>query len=160
MQKMILVDYSKCSGCRYCETACSARNEGVCNPYRSRIKVMRSEMEGFVAPMLCQQCIDAPCARVCPVRALSRDNNGLGLVRLDYDLCIGCKMCMVACPFGAMKFDEQKMRLIKCDFCDGDPACVKACSTDALLFVDATEADAQKRSEIAEDYSEVEKRFA
>ncbi len=50
-------------------------------------------------------------------------------------------LCIVACPFGDMKFHEMKKRVIKCDFCDGDPMCVKACSTDALLFVDATEAD-------------------
>ena len=159
MQKMILVDYDKCTGCRYCETACAAQHEGVCNPYRARIKVMRSEMEAFVAPMLCQQCKDAPCVRICPVQALSHDDDGLGRVSVDYDLCIVCKMCVTVCPFGAMKFDEGKMRVIKCDFCDGDPACVKACSTDALMFVDATEADIMKKMEIAEKFSEMARRF-
>ena len=159
MQKMIFVDYDKCTGCRYCETACAAQHEGVCNPSRARIKVMRSEMEAFVAPLLCQQCLDAPCVRVCPAKALFRDDNGYGSVGVDYDLCIGCKMCIVACPFGAMKFDAVKMRVIKCDFCDGDPACVKACSTDALMFMDATEADMVKKAEKDEEFADTGKRF-
>jgi Fe-S-cluster-containing dehydrogenase component len=52
-----------------------------------------------------------------------------------------------------------KKRVIKCDFCDGDPMCVKACSTDALLFVDAAEADLVKKAEVAEKLSEDAKRF-
>jgi Fe-S-cluster-containing hydrogenase component 2 len=159
MEKMILVNSDKCTGCRYCETVCAVQHEGLCNPSLARIKVMRSEMDGFVAPSLCRQCVDAPCVRVCPVLALSRDDDGLGSVKVDYDLCIGCKMCIVACPFGDMKFHEMKKKVIKCDFCEGDPMCVKACSTDALLFVDATEADLVKKAEAAEKLFEDARRF-
>lgn len=159
MQKMILVDWNSCTGCRFCESVCAAKHESACNPSRARIKVIRSEMDGFVAPTLCQQCVDAPCMKTCLVRALSREQEGLGRVVLDYDLCIGCKMCVAVCPFGAMKFDNVKKRVIKCDLCDGEPACVRACSTDALRFVDATEANVIKKRKIAEKLCEETKRF-
>lgn len=159
MQKMILIDYGKCTGCRYCETACAAQHEGLCNPSLARIKVMRSEMDGFVVPTLCQQCLEAPCVRICPVLALSREDEGLGRVTIDYDLCIGCKMCIIACPFGEMKYHEEKKKVIKCDFCDGEPVCVRACTTDALLYVDATDANILKKQEIVEKLSQTAKRF-
>jgi Fe-S-cluster-containing dehydrogenase component len=68
-------------------------------------------------------------------------------------------MCIVACPFGEMRYDEDKRRVIKCDFCDGDPICVKACSTDALLFVDATDANMIKKLQVIEKFSEEARRF-
>lgn len=159
MEKMILVDYEKCTGCRYCETVCTVQHEGLCNPSLARIKVMKSEMSGFVAPTLCRQCEDAPCVKMCPVRALSRVEDGLGRVSVNYDVCIGCKTCIVACPFGDMKFHATRRRVIKCDLCDGDPVCVKACSTDALRYVDASEADRVKKMEVAEKFSGDASRF-
>ena len=144
MEKMLLVDYTKCTGCRLCETVCSVANNGVCNPERARVKVVRWEWEGLQIPTLCQQCDEAACMKVCPVKALSRDSN-LGYVKLDQSLCIGCKVCLQACPFGAMSYDFVKKELIKCQFCDGDPACVKFCETKALQFVDVSEASMKKK---------------
>jgi len=158
MQKIILIDYDKCTGCRYCETVCAVSHEGVCNPSRARIKVLRSEMRAFLAPSLCQQCMDAPCVKICPREALSRDEE-FGRVNLDYNLCIGCKSCILICPFGAMKFDGVREKPVKCDFCDGDPECVKACSTGALQFLDATEANMVKKGEISEKLAESMSRF-
>jgi Fe-S-cluster-containing dehydrogenase component len=145
MEKMILVDYTKCTGCRLCETVCSVTNVGACNPARARIKVIRWEWEHeFHIPTLCQQCEEAACIVVCPVKALSRDS-GLGVVKLNSTLCIGCKLCLQACPFGAISYDFLKKELIKCQFCDGDPACVKFCETKALQFVDVSDANLRKK---------------
>jgi len=158
MQKMILVDYDKCTGCRYCETVCTINHEGVCNPARARIKVLRSEFAAFQAPTLCQQCIEAPCITVCPREALARDEE-LGRVTLNESLCIGCKACITICPFGAMRFDDVRQKPIKCDFCDGDPACIKACSTGALTFGDATDANLAKKMSLAEKLIGTARRF-
>lgn len=144
MEKMILVDYTKCTGCRLCETVCSVMNTGVCNPERARIKVIRWEWEGLQIPTLCQQCDEPACLVVCPVKALSRDSK-LGCVKLNSSICIGCKLCLQVCPFGAVSYDFMKKELIKCEFCDGDPACVKFCETKALQFVDVRDASFKKR---------------
>ena len=147
MQKMILVDYTRCTGCRLCESICSLYNEGVVNPRRARIKVVRWEWEGWQIPTICQQCQDAVCAGVCPVKALTRDKE-LGYVKVNYDLCIGCRLCIMACPFGGMSFDFVTNKVMKCELCGGDPMCAKFCETKALQFVDAASADIVKRRDL------------
>ena len=150
MEKMILVDYKKCTGCRLCETVCSVTNASTCNPARARIKIMRWEWDqGVQVPTLCQQCEDAACVAVCPVKALSRDSE-MGVVKLNPSLCIGCKLCLQTCPFGAISYDFVKKELIKCQFCDGDPTCVKFCETKALQFVDISDANLKKKRSLGE----------
>ena len=158
MQKMLLVDHEKCTGCRTCETVCSAMHEGASNPVRSRIHVVKWEWDGFMMPFMCQQCQDAPCIAVCPTKALSRDEE-LGRVVVDYDKCIGCKFCITACPFGGIGFDSVGEKVIKCDFCDGDPVCVRFCSTQAIQFVDTSEASLIKKREAAESLPMIMKKY-
>jgi len=149
MEKVLKIDPSKCTGCRLCEQICSVVHEGSVNPYRARIKVVRWEMEGVVLPMVCQQCDDPPCLNVCPVSAIYKDVNS-GVVSINYDRCIGCRMCMVACPFGAMGYDWVDKKVIKCDLCDGDPQCVRFCDPKAIDFVPKTETRADKQRDSAE----------
>ena len=158
MAKMLLIDHEKCTGCRFCETACAVAKEGISNPTRARVSLVKWEMEGSTIPMVCQQCQEAPCVTVCPVKALSRDED-LGRVVIDYDLCIGCKFCIIVCPFGGMGFDTMAKRVIKCDLCDGDPKCVKACTTDALQFVDVSTVNITKKRKAAGKIEELIKRF-
>jgi carbon-monoxide dehydrogenase iron sulfur subunit len=148
MQKVILVDQDKCTGCRLCEMVCSVKHEGVSNPSRARISVLKWFQEGFFMPMVCQQCMEAPCVAVCPKDALSRDEE-LGTVKLNYDLCIGCKMCVTACPFGGMGIDTVSNEVVKCDLCDGDPQCVRFCFPGALQFVEANAVNLRKKREAA-----------
>ena len=153
MAKMIIIDQKACTGCRQCELVCSVKHTGTANPARSRIYTVRYEAEGFYLPMFCQQCIDAPCAVVCPKGAITIDKAG-GQVNINYDLCIGCKMCVMACPFGAMGVDEQEGRVMKCDLCDGDPYCVKFCEARALEYVDADTAHIKKMRSSTTRFSE------
>jgi len=111
-------------------------------------------MEGLELPMLCQQCEDAPCVAICPQDALSRDPT-LDRVVLDYDLCIGCKMCVTACPFGGMGIDIVARRVVKCDLCDGDPTCVRFCDPGALEFVPATAANLRKKRDVGRKLADV-----
>ena len=156
--EMILVAYpEKCTGCRLCELVCSVKHTGVNNPTRSRIHIIKWPMEGFELPMFCQQCEEAPCISVCPQNALYRDPNK-GCVALSYDLCIGCKMCVIACPFGGMGIDTVARQVIKCDLCDGDPACVRFCDSGALQFVPASSVNLLKKRDAGLRFSELMRR--
>jgi len=104
--------------------------------------------------MLCQQCEDAPCVAICPQDALSRDPV-LDRVVLNYDLCIGCKMCVTACPFGGMGIDIVARQVVKCDLCDGDPTCVRFCDSGALEFVQATAANLRKKRDVGRKLADV-----
>jgi Fe-S-cluster-containing hydrogenase component 2 len=153
MVKALKIDLEKCVGCRTCEMVCSAKHEGVISPYRSRIRVIREkEWEGV--PMTCAHCQEPQCAAVCPVKAISRDET-LGRTVVDYDRCIGCRMCVAACPFGAMNFDSFANRVAKCDLCDGDPECAKFCAYKTLTYVDVSELATDKRRAAAQKLSEV-----
>jgi carbon-monoxide dehydrogenase iron sulfur subunit len=152
MAKVLYIDYHKCTGCRTCEQVCSVKHDGVLNPIRSRIKVMKWEAEGLYVPMSCQQCQDAPCMNVCPVKAISRDDE-MGLVKVDYDICIGCRSCVAVCPFGAMGFNVIDRRVFKCDLCDGDPQCVRFCDVKAVDYIDSDDVVIDKKRDAAERIS-------
>ena len=64
---------------------------------------------------------------------------------IDYDTCIGCRMCVAACPFGVIHFDSITRRVIKCDLCDDDPMCVKFCPYEAIEYIDVSELSTGKR---------------
>jgi len=159
MAKVLMIDYEKCTGCRLCEMVCSVKHEGVSNPARSRIKIVKWEWEGRYVPMGCQQCESAPCMAVCPVKAISRDEE-MGRVEIDYDVCIGCRMCVAICPFGGMGFDTLASKVIKCDLCDGDPQCVRFCEPGAIQYVDAGEVSSVKQIAAAEKFTGIMQKVA
>ena len=152
MSKALYIDYHKCTGCRLCELVCSVSHDGISNPARSRIRVIKWEAEGLYVPMSCQQCQDAPCKLVCPVKAISRDDE-MGRVFVDYDVCIGCRSCIAACPFGAMSFNLKDKKVFKCDLCDGDPQCVRFCEMKAVDFIDMGEVSIIKKRDAAKRLS-------
>ncbi len=159
MAKMLTVDPTKCTGCRACEMVCSVKHEGVSNPARARIKVIKWEPVLLDVPVVCQQCHDAPCVDVCPTRAMALDQE-LATPLINYDRCIGCRMCFSVCPFGAITVDHKKNRVIKCDLCQGDPTCVKFCDTRAITYVDPMQVASQKKREAAERFSELVQKYA
>ena len=143
-----MINPEKCTGCRTCEMVCAVKHHGGSNPSRSRIKVMKWEMDGVYIPMACQQCQDAPCAGVCPAGALSR-NDEMNTIEVDYDKCIGCRSCVAVCPFGAMGFNSIDKQVFKCDLCDGDPQCVRFCEVKCVEYVDADDQAILKKQEAA-----------
>jgi carbon-monoxide dehydrogenase iron sulfur subunit len=135
--KQIIVHQEKCTACRECELACSFSHEGAFNPALSRIRVVDFYEEQFYLPMTCVHCADAPCAAVCPTVAILREPDGQ--IRVYEDRCIGCKMCLLACPFGVMGFQPQTGVAQNCDLCrprsDG-PQCVAFCVPQALEYAE------------------------
>jgi len=135
MDKFIEVNLERCTACRICEFACSIHHFGEINPSKSRIKVNIVSKDFFYFPNVCKQCGKAPCVESCPTDALIR-NVETGAIEVDSDECIGCRMCVQACPFGTMGFDNTEKLADKCDLCGGDPECVKHCFYGALEFKD------------------------
>lgn len=136
MQKSLHIDPGKCTGCLQCELACSYDNEGVFNPAKSRIKVFNFHDEGRFVPYTCTQCAEAWCMQACPVDAIQLDRE-TGAKIVHDNICVGCKVCTIACPFGTINYNAQTGKVIKCDLCEGDPECAKACPTDAIVYIDA-----------------------
>ncbi len=154
MDKVLAIEHEKCTGCRLCELVCSVKHDGVSNPARSRIRVMKWESEGLYIPMACRQCDDAPCLNICPVKAISRDKE-LDFVRVDHDVCIGCRSCVAVCPFGAMGYNSIDSKVIKCDLCHGDPQCVRFCDVKAVNYVSTAQINLNKSREFAKKISVV-----
>lgn len=152
MAKALMINLENCLGCRLCEMVCSAKREGIIDPSRSCIRVIVGDNDWEGVPTVCAQCEDAQCAVICPVKAISRDET-LGRMVIDYDRCIGCRMCVTACPFGLINFDNIGKRVIKCDLCDGDPECAKFCFHKAIQYVDISEFGLAKRRTTAEKLS-------
>ena len=171
--KGMLTDLTKCIGCGWCTQACKEWNhlpaqqsgdadgehEGPCLsaetwtfPELNEIEADGQRHKVFVKQQ-CMHCVDPACVSACPVGALQKLDSGP--VVYDCTRCIGCRYCMVACPFGIPKFEweEPLPRIRKCTFCvdrqeDGlEPACAAACPTGALTFGDRdaliTEAEAR-----------------
>lgn len=143
MNPFIVADSMKCIGCRTCEVACvvAHQEQQACatvsrEAFLPRIRVVKGDT--LSTAVACHQCEDSPCGNVCPTGAISRKD---GSICVDQTRCIGCKSCMLACPFGAMNVVVQQSRVqaVKCDLCrhraEG-PACVAACPTQALTCVD------------------------
>lgn len=148
MGKMLMIYPERCTGCHNCELACSFFHDGQFRPHVSRMRVHSWEMEGFSVPMTCEQCEDAPCVAVCPTHALINDA-AKNRVSWEEGKCIGCRMCTLACPFGAVVYDVSRRRILKCDLCDGTPECVTFCPTKALEYVDESEAAKARQKAVA-----------
>jgi Fe-S-cluster-containing hydrogenase component 2 len=136
MQKSLVIDPEKCTGCLLCEMACSFEHEGIFNPAKSRIKVFEFEHGKRSIPYTCTQCAEAWCMQACPVGAITK-NAVTGAMEVADQVCVGCKVCTIACPFGTINYNQGTGKVIKCDLCGGDPQCAAVCPTDAIVYVDA-----------------------
>jgi anaerobic carbon-monoxide dehydrogenase iron sulfur subunit len=143
IEKALVFDPVLCTGCMRCMTTCSTYNFGATSLSRARIQIVRheghaitridEEDELIFQPLTCQQCDKPHCQNVCPVKAISRNKETQAMV-INYDRCIGCRMCLAVCPFGALRYDPARKKVFKCELCEGDPQCARFCPTGALQF--------------------------
>lgn len=144
MNQFVMADPQTCIGCHSCEIACVITHHNGQYPethdlFFPRIKVFKRE-KNYIA-LTCRHCEDAPCAKVCPSEALIKQSDNVQLIK---EKCIGCKACILACPFGAINMINESNSLDpliaqatahKCDLCidvANSPACITACPTDSL----------------------------
>ena len=149
MTKILMVHPDRCVGCQSCTWECAFAHEGSQRLDASRVHIYSFREEGISVPMLCQQCSDAACVTVCPTGAMHR-NPFTAQVELEASRCIRCRMCTMACPFGNAVYDAFTDSILKCDTCQGDPACVKMCPSDALEYVDDTASVRTRQKNFAE----------
>ena len=143
MEMLLVTSPEKWIGCGSCELACSLSHNGECRPAISRVNVFRFD-KGNNVPMMCFQCEEAACMAVCKTKALFRDEE-TGVVKVDEEKCIGCRMCVMACPFGNIAFDRVAKVAIKCNHCDGEPLCVEFCPTAAIEYLPADTATLNRK---------------
>lgn len=131
MDKFLMAIPDLCTGCNRCVYACSAVKEGMFIPSKARIHISNFSLKGYSVPNACFQCPNPDCLKACPTGALYKKDQNVVLV--DEEKCNGCGDCVTACPYGMIQQDAQSLAY-KCDYCGGDPACVKECYPKALVF--------------------------
>jgi carbon-monoxide dehydrogenase iron sulfur subunit len=141
--KKIIPKEEYCIGCQLCEVYCALEHSRSKNIHKfkneyplpkNRVKVEINGKTSFA--LSCRHCEDAPCVDACISGAMQKDPE-TGIVINNHDKCVGCWMCIMSCPFGAIrKGDDEKVSL-KCDFCPdlNEPACVANCPQEALIVV-------------------------
>ncbi len=138
-QKVLLYDPAKCTGCRYCEVACSYYHFKEFSLEKAHLHVQFDEKNGDFEAIYCQHCDEPVCVAACPSEAAVKIED-TGLVRINPMKCIGCKTCTFACPLSVPWFNPDYRISMKCDFCDGDPQCAKFCSPQAIRVTTRKEA--------------------
>lgn len=134
----IKTSFDRCTGCGLCQLACSFQFLGGYNPGRSLLRIESARENLYHFPVVCSQCENAFCANVCPVKAISRDGR-TGALIIDPETCVACGLCSEWCPIHMTHIDPDLKTAVKCDLCQGDPACVRACPTGALTIGYTTE---------------------
>ncbi len=152
MQKVLVINPENCTGCRICELACSLFHEGRCNSAESRITNIKYEELNIYIPMSCQNCESPVCMEVCPVDAIYRDESTKAIL-IDDTRCIGCKLCLMACPIGGIALHPITMKVIKCDLCGGEPKCVEFCPDNALEYLSSAEVAIRKRRDKTKEFA-------
>jgi molybdopterin-containing oxidoreductase family iron-sulfur binding subunit len=180
MRYGMVINLKRCIGCDACTVACKQQNGT--GPGIFWRKVIKTEVGTYPSarysfvPLLCNQCQDPACANVCPVGATEKQPNGI--VTVDADKCIGCRYCMVACPYDVRQFvpttdaeyfpgkgltpyeklmypNHQAGTVEKCNFCQDrlaqglQPACVTTCPVVAMTFGDIEDPNSEVSQLIA-----------
>lgn len=138
----IYCDITKCLGCKSCQIACAVAHSKSKNLFQAiqedskpkhRIFVQASSDGSY--PLQCRHCEEPACVLACMSAAISKDPE-TGIVSIEKEKCVGCGMCVMSCPFGALIIDEDDKVSLKCDLCieESLPACVEACPTGCLFF--------------------------
>ena len=137
----IYCDITRCVSCRTCELACAVEHsqskdleKAINEEVRPKKRLKVSVVDDKSISMHCQHCKEAPCVAACMSGALTKDEK-TGSTIQDNEKCVGCWMCVMVCPFGAIVQDIEQHKTVKCDLCPDrdDYACVVSCPTGALF---------------------------
>ncbi|RJP18913.1 MAG: 4Fe-4S dicluster domain-containing protein [Candidatus Abyssobacteria bacterium SURF_5] len=137
------IDLERCTGCKTCVVACKSENN---TPLKTNYRTVITEETGvypnpkkIFVTMACNHCADPACIESCPVGAITKRASD-GIVLIDQDICVGCRYCVWACPYGAPRYNPNTRKVEKCTLCahrvgEGlNPACVDACVGRAIKY--------------------------
>jgi Fe-S-cluster-containing dehydrogenase component len=156
----LLQDGKNCIGCLSCEAHCKTYHGLPEGPRLGQIIQVGPKMVGNTPKMSfvympCFHCEDPWCVPACPTGAMRRREQD-GIVYVDSSLCVGCKSCITACPWGAPQWNPLTGKVVKCDYCMDrvdqglKPACVTKCVTHCLHFGEAQKPDTTRRERFAQ----------
>lgn len=153
LSRILMISPEKCIGCRSCELICSFRRHKEFSPRNAAVSVFSYDEAALSVPLMCMQCEEPSCMKVCPASAISR--TGDGNVLIDGSKCIGCKMCISACPMGNISYNAKQKEIVKCDLCGGEPKCAEFCPAGAIMYEEATSVNLGKKKKLAEKFKEL-----
>ena len=162
----IVFDTHRCIDCKACTVACKAENNVPLRPDNYRNWVTEDPLRGTYpnlgqsyTPSQCNQCQNPPCNSVCPTGATGISEGGI--VTVNPKKCIGCKYCMLACPYDARYYNDETKVIDKCTFCIQRlavgrlPACVETCPTKVRVFGDLNDPTSEVSLLLAQNRHEV-----
>jgi carbon-monoxide dehydrogenase iron sulfur subunit len=142
-QRKVYARPDLCTGCRSCEIACVVEHSVSKNLFAAlyetpapRYRMIVQAANGLKLPLNCRHCSEPDCLFACKSGAISK-NPVTSEVQINLAKCVGCWMCVMVCPFGAVHPDMERTQATKCDLCPdraSGPACVVSCPTKALRF--------------------------
>lgn len=158
MPKQVLIRFERCLGCRSCQLACAVAHSeaktlfgAVLNGETPRARIFVHRAGERKAPLNCRHCQDAPCIDACIAGAMHRRDDGTVTNVGGEQSCTACWMCVMVCPYGAVRSDAAGTAAVKCDreCLDGRgvPACVRACPTGALVYAEVDAFSAGRRED-------------
>ncbi len=144
-RKTLVIDLDSCVGCHSCAVVCKQENNVGLGTFYNKVLTIGPtgtfpNLEMYYLPVGCQHCEKPQCVTVCPTGASFKREDGIVLV--DHSKCIGCRYCIMACPYGVRTYDESKGVIEKCTLCahlvdaGRKPACVFHCPGQARFFGD------------------------
>jgi len=148
--KKVYVREEYCIGCHLCEVYCVMAHSRYPNDLLKAFKkdnhlplprLWVEEKGPLTFAFQCRHCEEPHCVSACITGALQKDTT-TGVVTCEQERCVGCWTCVLACPYGAIRRDKEKGKMVKCDLCSNwgeTPACVLHCPNEALIFVERGE---------------------
>ena len=134
MSAKLVIQPENCTGCKSCMLICSFEHTHAFCYEDARVQVVKNESRGESTPMVCLNCEEAPCIEACPVGAIRRQPAGNRVILIEAE-CNGCGDCVEACPYQAIHLHRNSGIAVKCDFCGGDPQCIRVCRfPEALIW--------------------------
>ena len=153
----LVIDLDRCLGCQTCRIACKVENslntgsgirvDTIGGAYQDTPSGTYPNLSMSYLPVPCMHCSDPPCIDSCPEEAIYKRQDGIVLV--DEDKCTGCQLCIPACPYDALTYDDQRDVIVKCTLCHHridkgmKPFCVSLCEDGSIFFGDLNDPNSE-----------------